>query len=403
VSKTSFDELAARALARRSRQLTPPARPDDELERAAAVRAMAAAARARVWRRRAGVGALGAAAAIAVGIGLAALARGGWPGQPGPSGGAVAQAPTPLGTAARARQAGEDTEVRLPGGAEVKSGQTLFAQGRDGVVLSSATGTRLRLEGDGELGVVEVGRAQRFKLARGWLHVEVAPLVAGERFLIDTGDAEVEVHGTAFDVVVVPADPRCRAGTVTRVNVAHGLVEIRAGGRDEQVGAGQHWPPECAAPAAAAAPAPSPAEPAERPAEARRATAARPEHRSVARDPKRDVEPEAPAAAPASAPESAPAAAARRRTALADQNDLLAAALEKKAQGQGSEALADLDELLDRWPESPLAESAMAERMRILKTAVEPRAARRAARDYLARFPSGFARAEAQLLVDGGP
>ena len=54
--------------------------------------------------------------------------------------------------------------------------------------------------------------------------------------------------------------------------------------------------------------------------------------------------------------------------------------------------------LIDTYPDGPLAEGAMAQRMRLLRS-VDPEGAARAAAQYLARFPGGFARAQARQLV----
>src|SRR5207302_1565888 len=53
------------------------------------------------------------------------------------------------------------------------------------------------------------------RLSQGTLTVEVSPLGAGERFRVITSDAEVEVRGTAFDVVAA-------ADRLTAVRVHHG-------------------------------------------------------------------------------------------------------------------------------------------------------------------------------------
>jgi TolA-binding protein len=73
------------------------------------------------------------------------------------------------------------------------------------------------------------------RLVEGTLTVEVDPLRSGERFRVVTGDAEVEVRGTAFDVSA--AGDRLRS-----VRVIHGAVEVRpAGGTALMLGAGQSW------------------------------------------------------------------------------------------------------------------------------------------------------------------
>jgi TolA-binding protein len=73
-------------------------------------------------------------------------------------------------------------------------------------------------------------------LSDGAITVEVAPLQHGERFRIITGDAEVEVKGTAFDVV-------SRDGRLRSVRVHHGSVEVRRAGRSVTLQAGEQWPP----------------------------------------------------------------------------------------------------------------------------------------------------------------
>jgi hypothetical protein len=53
---------------------------------------------------------------------------------------------------------------------------------------------------------------------------------------------------------------------------------------------------------------------------------------------------------------------------------------------------------MDEHPRGPLVESAAVQRMKAL-AAVDPAAGARAARDYLARFPGGFARPDAEKLA----
>ncbi len=72
------------------------------------------------------------------------------------------------------------------------------------------------------------------RLVDGTVTVEVDRLQPGERFRIVTGDAEVEVRGTAFDVTA--ADDRLRS-----VRVIHGSVEVRARGSRRVLSAGQAW------------------------------------------------------------------------------------------------------------------------------------------------------------------
>jgi TolA-binding protein len=88
------------------------------------------------------------------------------------------------------------------------------------------------------------------RLMDGAVTVEVQPLRPGERFRIITGDAEVEVRGTIFEVTV--AEDRLVA-----VRVFRGNVEVRPVGAPRVVlAAGQRWDAArtiAQAPAAAAA------------------------------------------------------------------------------------------------------------------------------------------------------
>jgi hypothetical protein len=76
------------------------------------------------------------------------------------------------------------------------------------------------------------------RLEEGTISVEVKRLGPGERFRVLTGDAEVEVRGTAFEVTA-------RGDRLAGVRVWHGRVEVRPIGREIGVlEAGQSWAPE---------------------------------------------------------------------------------------------------------------------------------------------------------------
>jgi hypothetical protein len=83
---------------------------------------------------------------------------------------------------------------------------------------------------------------------------------------------------------------------------------------------------------------------------------------------------------------------------LADQNDLFTSAMSAKRRGDGRTALAGFDRFLLDYPNSPLAESAVVERMRLLH-ATAPARCRAAASDYLAQHPNGFAHTEAEVIL----
>jgi TolA-binding protein len=98
------------------------------------------------------------------------------------------------------------------------------------------------------------GQDEVVRLTEGRVHVSVHKLEPRERFRVVVGDGEVEVRGTAFEVVV-------HQDHLEAVHVEHGVVEVRHGGSSAAVlEAGEDWhpaPPAAPAPAAIA-PAPEP-------------------------------------------------------------------------------------------------------------------------------------------------
>src|SRR6185312_2196889 len=154
--------------------------------------------------------------------------------------------------------------------------------------------------------------------------VHVAKLGTGQRFVLATPDAEVEVRGTRFQVQLVPAAAGCGQGTVTRVQVTEGVVEVRGPAGDVRVAAGAHWPAACPEPAAPVAGHPRP--------RAHVAPAARLEVSTET---------------------------------LATENDLFSSALRAEHGGDRREAIELLDVLLTRFPRSPLQASAAAARERL--------------------------------------
>ena len=82
---------------------------------------------------------------------------------------------------------------------------------------------------------------------------------------------------------------------------------------------------------------------------------------------------------------------------LARQNELYLQALTLQRAGEVADAVKKLEAVLAD-PSSPLAETALAQKMKWL-SATDRAAAREVARDYLQRFPMGFGRADAEQLV----
>jgi ferric-dicitrate binding protein FerR (iron transport regulator) len=100
--------------------------------------------------------------------------------------------------------------------------------GTAGVRLASSDGTELVVEPGGALRVVEAAATKRFTLLLGAVRVHVRKLRSGERFLIDTPEAEVEVHGTRFRVT--RADAATGAASGAAKGAATGLGPSRCGG-----------------------------------------------------------------------------------------------------------------------------------------------------------------------------
>lgn len=262
--------------------------------------------------------------------------------------------------------------VVMPDGAptwELSAGSRVSAGEGGPLRIASAEGTALTLDPQSILTVIDLGQVRRFALLRGAVHARVRKLGAGERFIIDTADAEVEVRGTAFRVEAAAPWPDCRtpsppprsggrrqkpARFSARVVVEEGVVSVRSGAHEERLYPGDSWPAPCAG------------APTSRPARGQ-VQAAGPEERSPS-------------------------------SSLAKQNDLFSAAVAARKAGNAIRALELWERLIREYPRSSLVEGAMAGRMRLL-AATHPERATSAAGEYLARFPAGFARAEAVALL----
>jgi hypothetical protein len=273
-------------------------------------------------------------------------------------------------------------------GMALPQGFRLVAPPAGEVRIGAPRGTTLTLEGGGEVAVRDATNVQRYELKEGAIRARVAKLITGERFIISTADAEVEVHGTAFRVAVVPVDPACGGGTITRVSVTEGVVSVRRDGAEVRVTPGHVWPEKCVA-AQAAAPAAAPS------AHVRVRTHGKGTHVSAPAEP---VVAEAPAEEPAPV-ETPPPAPPLTKSELAAQNDLFASAVRAKRRGHGSQAVRIFERFSREYPNSPLTESAVVQHMKLLAV-IDSIAARRAATDYLSHYPNGFARAEARQLID---
>ncbi|AKV02277.1 hypothetical protein AKJ09_08940 [Labilithrix luteola] len=287
--------------------------------------------------------------------------------------------------AAGARLA-DGTELRTPLGAEA------HLDFDSGTQLTIAGGTRVRL--------VEQTHHKRFALEAGSVFAKVAKLSADERFVVTTSDAEIEVRGTAFRVTLATPDPSCENGTPTRLDVTEGTVVVRHAAHEVRVAAGEHWPACANAPVAGDAPrAPAKESKPLRPVAVNTISTGNAGAPTSAVGPAA-MAPTALMAAKATVAD-APNVSPERASHLAEQNDLFDTGMQKKRAGDLSGALATFERLIAAYPEGPLGENASVERMRVLGSLEQnshPVRAAAAARDYLARYPSGFAREEARKL-----
>jgi hypothetical protein len=359
-----------RRLLRDKRVVSAPSLPADKRRLIAAVEeALRTRGRRRAFVRRA----VGVSLAIAASAALIPLVRDGWLGardgaitERRPS---MSRALTVMGSAPSAAQLiGPDgTPGPAVRGVVVDAGLRLVAPPSGEVTVGTADGTVLTLGPRGDLAVLEAGRTRRFALRAGVVSVRVARLVAGERFVIETTDAEIEVNVSALSVALVASDPSCGHGARTRVSVSAGEVSVRSGDNAVDIAAGSQWPVGCTATARA------PHSPERTTVTTRRVTIAR----------------VSPAVSVSSA---APA------SSLRFENDLFAEAVRARNAGELDRAAATFGRLIDEHPQSPLVESAMVQRMRLLES-VDRAASVTLAHAYLARFPSGVARPEAARLT----
>jgi hypothetical protein len=390
--REQYSEMARRWV----RWLRPEAPPRLPVDRRRLVSAVEEALRARArqrtlvrWGGTAGGVAVAAAAALVIVIRLHP-----WGGAAGP---ATAQREAPA-------EAGRHDTIGItplpPQGVSLEPGIQLAAPAASEVRIDAADGTALTLEPGGRLAVMEAGATRRFALRHGAVRAKVVKLGAGERFVIDTADSEIEVHGTAFRVALVKAGEGCAGGPRTRVSVSEGVVSVKWEGREVRLLPGEQWPDDCAE-----RPAPEPRKLTRRASpKVRTATAAdAPASRELADV--ENVEASAPVAAAADddderalAPAPAPRLVGPPPSWLPAHNDLYAAALRAKRRGHAAEAVRLFATLVRRYPEGPLVESALAQRMKLL-AAMDPEEGGAAAADYLARYPGGFARADARRLV----
>jgi hypothetical protein len=229
-------------------------------------------------------------------------------------------------------------------------------------IISVRTVTTVSPEGPARFTRSEVDGSDVVTLLDGGVSFSVRHLAPGERFVVKTSDAEVEVRGTVFRVEA--ADER-----IQRVSVVEGKVEVRFRGSVYPLSAGELW---------------------SRPVESSPLTPA-------------------PRASPTVA-SSVSVKATRRRPIEARPTTSAKASLETSAgdlaegvglmrRGDYGAAADRLDTFSKSHPDDDRAEDAA-----FLVIVAMQRAGRRveavtAARRYIARYPSGYRREEAEAVI----
>jgi ferric-dicitrate binding protein FerR (iron transport regulator) len=254
------------------------------------------------------------------------------------------------------------------------------------------SGTHMSLDANTKVAYDEGASVHRFSMSRGAVHLQVAKLTKGQRFLLNTLDAEVEVRGTVFSVKVVEPSQGC--GQRTQVSVEEGVVEVRTAMQLHTLHAGDRWPGSCVASQAKSDQrglTPGVLRSGASVADlAKSETTAGPVGGSIpASSNKNELQVNTSSGIEDPLPKSA----------LAQQNDIYARASTERRLGHTADAIALYQQLITRFPASALVESAFVQRLRLLREAHDPEA-KAEARRYLELFSQGFARAEALAILD---
>jgi hypothetical protein len=240
-----------------------------------------------------------------------------------------------------------------------------------GTVVDVGPSARLRFDPAGGLGRGPM--RDHVELVAGKVDVRVPKLADGDEVDVHTAGASVVVHGTEFSVERTtpqnPGDPG-----VTRVAVTQGTVTVFTGDEERVLTARGVLVLVT-------------------PTEANHSASA-----------SSSVTPPKPAVLPADSSSSATKQPGTgTSTTLAAENAALAEAMQWRRDHDSQRALSRLGEFLERYPRSPLAETARVERLRVLEDMGATVQLRREAQRYLADYPKGFARQEATRILTVSP
>jgi hypothetical protein len=207
------------------------------------------------------------------------------------------------------------------------------------------------------------GEWRKIFLSRGGLRIHVDHSAGQGRLLVTLPDGELEDRGTTFTV-------SAEDGHTTRVAVEEGSVVLRLSDRSEMtIRAGQAWIRETRVTSVEVAPEPS-------------VTAPLPRHASTRLRPSATT---APSPASDISPSEDPTSDFRAAISLLDA-------------GASRQAAAELARFVETHPHDPRAEDAAYLLVIALQRCGSEDDAKRAAQEYLRRYPAGFRRAEVEKL-----
>jgi hypothetical protein len=224
----------------------------------------------------------------------------------------------------------EGTKVMSPGqSGRIESGGTVTTSPSGAAEVRTAGGLELDLSRDTRVGLAAFeGPSRTLQLVRGKVLCRVPHLAEKETFSVVTSDVRVVVHGTVFSVEVSPE------GTIT-VRVDQGVVSVHHPRGDVTLVASQSWSSE---------PTPAPAAP--------------PPLSVVQEGKEGPPKVSAPAARKAGEPAPPPGT-------LDEETRLLRSGLAAERSGDLESAAQSFDQLLKRFPQSPLAPDARAALARV--------------------------------------
>lgn len=355
-----YAELVGKLFARESRSSVPP---PDPAVRARAIAAIADAIGARTRRRR--IGGWSAGLSFAAAVALVAM-------------GATRHMARHEAVASRSDNAAavvprvqivahavtgatsvlfSGAQAPLADESPVPQGSRLVTPANGRATLAFSTGTNVIVGEGSDMSLGGDSVHQVLRLSTGSIDLHVAKLTPAQRFVVGTADAEVEVRGTQFHVAIVRPDAACGHGTPTRVIVTEGVVVVRHDGGEDRVAAGEVWPTGCGRSLVAAA----------------------------------EIQ-----------TSSSPARTTALVSTLPEENDLYRRAILSANAGDLRGAVSGFESLVAKYPAGTTAENSRMQIMRLLAR-VSPSQAASAARQYLALYPRGASRAEAEGILSSAP